>query len=85
MARTHLGTIPDFARRPTTVLVDSFKAATGRDPVRPLHRQYARGAGQSKRITIRGDAIVITNGRRITHATDDYDMTEVYRPVASVP
>jgi hypothetical protein len=27
MARTTLGTIPDFARRPTTVLVDSFKVA----------------------------------------------------------
>jgi hypothetical protein len=32
MARTTLGTIPDFARRPTRVLVDSFKVATGRTP-----------------------------------------------------
>jgi hypothetical protein len=55
------------------------------DPVRPLHRQYAKRARQSERITIRGDAILITNGRRITHATDYYDMTELYRQLASVP
>jgi hypothetical protein len=35
--------------------------------------------------TIKGISMVITNGRHITRGTDDYDLTEPYRHVASVP
>jgi hypothetical protein len=62
MARTTLGTIPDFARRPTTVLVDSFTVAaewtlsgryTGSTPRVPV---------RGKLFTIRGDAIASPTG-----------------------
>jgi hypothetical protein len=85
MARTTLGTISDFARGPTTVLVDSFKVPAERTRSGRYSGSTPRVPVRGKRFTIRGDAIVITNGRRITRATDDYDMTELYRQVASVP
>lgn len=36
-------------------------------------------------MAIRGVSIVITNGPRITRATDYYDVTELYRQGVSVP
>jgi hypothetical protein len=56
------------------------------DAVRRLHRQHAGVEPvRGKRFTIKGISMVITNGRRITRGTDDYDLTEPYRHVASVP
>lgn len=56
--------------------MDASGRYTGNTPSGPV---------RGKRFTLQGVSIVITNGRRITGATDHYDMTERYRQVASVP
>jgi steroid delta-isomerase-like uncharacterized protein len=83
--RQTLATIPDFAWNPTTVLVDSFKVAAEWTVSGRYTGNTPRGPVRGKRFTIRGVSIVITNGRRITRATDYYDLTELYRQVASPP
>lgn len=83
--RQTLGTIPDFAWQPTTVLVDSFKVAAEWTLSGSYTGNTPRGRVRGKRFNIRGVSIVITNGRRITRASDYYDLAELYRQVASPP